>query len=92
MGSGEILPLGAVVLLGQAEKDKVERIRGIKSAAKLLPQLVIDGWNGEERERAVSLLLQLQQDIPIYRFECTNSRNAVVCLKDRLRKDGIIEG
>ena len=92
VGSGEILPLGAVVLLGQAEKDKAERIRGIKSAAKLLPQLVIDGWNGKEREQAVSLLLQLQQDIPTYRFDCTNSRNAVACLKDRLRKDGIIEG
>ena len=89
--SGEILPLGAVVLLAQAEKDQVEQMRGIKSAAKLRPQLVIDGWNGEEREQAVSLLLQLQQDIPIYLFECTNSRNAVVCLKDRLRKDGIIK-
>lgn len=92
VGSGEILPLGAVVLLVQAEKDKVERMRGIRSAAKLIPQLVIDGWNGEEKEEAVSLLLQLQQDIPIYLFECTNSRNAVECLKARLRKDGIIEG
>ena len=91
IGSGEILPLGAVVFLEQAEEDRIERMRGIRAAARLMPQIVMDGWDGEEKEQALTLLLQLQQQIPVYCFQCTDSRNAVRCLKEQLRKDGIIE-
>lgn len=88
--SGKILPLACVVLLSQAEENRAERLPSGKAIARLMPQLVMDGWSAEARTRGMELLLELLQSIPVYHLACTPDTEAVACLKHQLKKDGVI--
>ena len=69
----------------------MERMYGAGAIAALMPQLVIDIWSSQSRERAMELLIGLLQDIPIYHLHCTPTKESVDCLKEMLRKDGVLE-
>ena len=89
--STETTKLCAVVLLEQAKENRIEKLKGIKGAAHLMPQLVIDGWSVEARQRGIELLLALQGEVPFYRLFCTPDKKAVEVLKRQLIEDGMIE-
>lgn len=88
--SSEILPLGAVVLLAQNLENEIRRLKPGEALRKLLPQLIIDSWNPESRVAAVDLLIDLINRYPIYLLRCTPDENAVLCLEQQLKKDGVI--
>ena len=89
--SSAVNELGCVVYLSQAKENDVERMHGAGAIAALMPQLVIDIWSSQSRERAMELLIGLLKDIPIYHLHCTPTKEAVDCLKETLRKDGVLE-
>lgn len=88
--SGEARALGAIVLLEQAPENTVRRLRLREALPRLMAQLVIDVWNPDARTAAADQLLELGARIPIYLLRCTPDENAVVCLEQQLRKDGVI--
>lgn len=87
--STEVTNLKAIVLLGQAEKNYIERLKGASAIAMLLPQLVIDTWSGEARQKGAEALSELLKDVPVYKLFCTPDKRAVDILKRQLIEDGM---
>ncbi len=88
--SGEILPLGAIVVLGQKSENCIQKLTLKEILLKLLPQLVIDTWSAHARMLAMEQLLDCGSKYPVYLLECTPDEAAVVCLEQRLEMDGVI--
>jgi len=88
--SGERNKLGAVIILAQSGENRVCRLRPAMALAKLLPQMVIDGWNADAVALVTSQLLELIANYPVYQLECTPDQRAVRCLEEQLNMDGVI--
>lgn len=91
--SGEVHAAGCIVLVKQSQdgKNSIQRLRAGKAAAQLMPQLVIDPWNVNARERAAEDLFLLLEEIPVYQLTATMDEQAVVCLEEILKIDDICE-
>ena len=88
--SGEVNSLGAIVLLSQSLENSIHRLKPSHAFVKLLPQLVIDGWNPEAKELAAEQILDLLQNCPVYHLACTPDERAVICLENCLKEDGVL--
>ena len=88
--SGTVLPLGAIVLLGQDKENRVRRLSPKEALIKLFPQLIIETWNEQSRILAVEQLITYVSKYPVYLLECTPDERAVVCLEQQLKMDGVI--
>ena len=86
----EEAPLGAVVILKQGPENRIERMRMPRALKLLMEQTVSDVWNYEELTEIQSLWLELMELYPVYQLTCRPDREAVLCLKERLAKDGVI--
>jgi len=82
--------LGAVVILKQGNENRIERMRMSGALKLLMEQTVSDVWNCEELAEIQSLWLKLMELYPVYQLTCRPDREAVLCLKNRLAKDGVI--
>lgn len=91
VGSGEILPLGAVICLEQAESNEIRRLRPKEALQRLLPEMVICSWHPQMKVLAIEQLLLLMEKYPVYLFQCTKTESAVNCLETQLKEDGVIE-
>lgn len=89
--SGEVHTAGCIVLVKQSrnKKSSVKRLRAGKAMAQLMPQLVIDQWNVNARNQAAEDLSFLLEEIPVYQLTATMDEQAVVCLEETLKADGI---
>ncbi|MGN1181742.1 MAG: hypothetical protein ACI4SR_01960 [Faecalibacillus sp.] len=83
--------LGAIVILKQGKINVVERYNIAKMLSLLIEQIVLDTWNSEMKEKAMSLLVEVVKDIPVYVLTCTPDINAVMTLKKQLQKERVIE-
>ena len=90
IGSTEENRLGAIVALRQGPDDQVRRLGPAKALQRLMPLLVIDGWDPQARQTAAGQLLQLIGTVPVYDLVCTPQEAAVACLEKQLKKDGVI--
>lgn len=88
--SNTVNRLGALVVLSQAAKNSVHRKTASGAAVSLMPQIVFDSWSPAAESRAVELLLELAQAIPVYHLGCTPDLRAVTCLERQLVSDGIL--
>lgn len=88
--SGRVKLLGCIALLEQGIANEVYRLRPGKAISLLLEQVVMDCWSEEERMKAMELIIQLLQDIPVYRLVCTPDRRAVEVLEAKLIEDEVI--
>lgn len=89
--SGEVLPLGAVVLLAQGEKNEIRRLTPREALKMLLPQLVIAVWEPMSRVLAVEQIAALMETAPVYFLSCVPEETAVQCLEQQLCIDGVTE-
>lgn len=89
--SGEVYPLGCIVVLRQGDRNRAERLRGARAISMLLPQLVLDEWDADIRVRAIELLMSLLEHIPVYLYICTKERDAVDDLEKKLISDGVLD-
>lgn len=88
--SGVTQELGCIVLLEQGNYNAVKRINVAQMLGFLLEQTVFDCWNYKDKEIAVELLLQVIQEVPIYKLVCTPDKRAVDELYGTLRKEGVL--
>ncbi len=83
------LPLGAIILLGQAKQNTVTRIGGVEAISGLLGNVYLDFLVPEERIMCIDLLEKLVANIPVYRMWCTPDENAVIALENALIEGGL---
>ncbi len=88
--SGEVLPLGAVVLLQQGSINEIVEISYAKTIALLMEQMVIDVWSDKARTRGAVLATELLSEVPICLLSCTPDEAAVNCLEQWLIGKGVL--
>lgn len=85
VGSGQVQPLGCLVLLQQGSADQILPMKPTKAISLLMRQVIIDGWDPRSRSRAMELLAQVLGDVPVYQLTCTISERAVEILERTLQ-------
>lgn len=85
-----ILPLGAIILLGQSTENKVSRLTGVRALQAILQNVYLDLLAPNEQTRIFDLLIKLLETVPVYSFECTPDETAVDTLENALIDGGII--
>lgn len=88
--SNQRIPLGVIVVLRQGAENNVEHLKASKAFRYLMEQTVADAWDTEEMEVLKLLWMDLLEQYPVYLLTCRPEREAVRCLKNRLKKDGVI--
>lgn len=83
----ERLPLRAIVLLEQAEENRVRRHAPARAVQLLMAQTVLAQWDEAMRQSLLNEWLTLVQEIPIYRLQCRADQDAVLCLQRQLQID-----
>ena len=86
----EVQSLGAVVCLGQAEENRIVKLRPAGAVARLMQIALFDAWDPAVRDFAAEQLLGIVEAVPVYQLDCTPDETAVACLEEQLRKDGVI--
>ena len=80
----------AIVCLGQAKENTITRLRPAMAVACLMQMVLCDMWEPTVRIFVSEALLRIAGMIPVYQLDCTPDENAVICLENQLRKDGVI--
>lgn len=88
--SSSKLDLGAIVVLRQGPENEIYRLSARKATKYLMEQTVCNAWSGEEISGASRQWLEVLKRYPVYLLTCTADRNAVLCLKQQLLRDGVI--
>ena len=86
-----VLPLGAIILLGQSTENKISRLTGIRALQGILQNVYLDFLAPNEQVRIFDLLINLLGTVPVYSFECTPDKTAVDTLANALIDGGVIE-
>lgn len=81
---------GAIVVLSQGNSSRVRRCGGAEAMKALMEQAVTDVWNQELLGKLTEKIAELVSAVPVYFLACTPKEEAVRCLEDQLRKDGIL--
>lgn len=80
----EKAPLSAVVVLRQAEENRIRRLGMLEIIQKLYPETTVHQWEPDFIEKVLTLLTELAGEVPIYLLECRPDRGAVEAVKNVL--------
>ena len=80
----ESYPIRAIVMLSQAKEDFCELLPQNKSFTEVFSQITINRWNRSGLVKAMDLIEDLIQSVPVFHLGCTISENAVICLEKAL--------
>lgn len=75
------MPIKAIVMLSQAKENQVRKMKGREAFISLYSQITINQWNIPACQKAVDLIENILEEIPIYHLGCTISEKAVECLE-----------
>lgn len=84
IGENISLPLKAVVVLAQAPENTIERMAPTAALKAILPNVFVKQKVPQQYYRAVQLLLDMVQAVPVYLLACTPDERAVVLLEKTL--------
>lgn len=84
------VPIRAVVMLSQGEKNQVKRLDAAHAFRLMYGQITVNRWNQQANDRAMELLEELVIQVPVYHLSCTISEEAVTCLEEAVYGKGEI--
>ena len=84
-------PIGAIVILKQAKENRIEKISGSMVFGHLYPELSIHHWDERFVERAMTFLMEIIREIPVFLLECLPDESAVHLLYQTLKQEGILK-
>lgn len=93
-GSSEICnnvkyPITCIVVLSQAKENKIEELSYKDAFKKILSELTINYHNPIFVNQAMDFIDDLVKKVKIYHLACDISENAVNCLENKLKEDGL---
>ncbi len=83
-------PLGAIVLLSQAETNSIRRLGGAEALQEIMKNIYLDFIAPCERLKCADLIIELLSGVPVYHLSCTPDEEAVITLENELRNGGVI--
>lgn len=89
-GSSEIYvndnaPIKSIVVLRQASENKLEKLSKKDAFKWILSETTINFWDDDFTNRAVDLVLNLVEEIPVYMLSCRPDKEAVELLKKEIQ-------
>ena len=80
----EAAPLGAIVLLQQAQENNLRPLTQMEALSHLYPEFTIHRWDKAFVAKATDLCLQLLAQTPVYLLECRPDESAALLVKKGL--------
>ncbi|MBO7184384.1 MAG: hypothetical protein J6V34_01160 [Oscillospiraceae bacterium] len=81
------LPLKAIIVLSQANENRVERLSAGESIRALVSATELYPWDQEEIGMALNIAQNLAMEVPILKLSCRPDREAVEILRDYLEEN-----
>lgn len=79
-------PIGNLVMLAQAEENRVQRLTPAYAFRLIYPQVTVPSWEAQSAAHATDLLLDFISTVPVWRYACTKTPEAVTVLKQVLEQ------
>lgn len=83
----ESAPVAAIVTLSQGSENVIRRLSPMEALKKLLPECSSRRWDQNYMDQLLNVLLELVQQVPVYRLECRPDQGAVELLHDTITKE-----
>jgi hypothetical protein len=83
----EQYPVGAIVFLEQGSENAGCRLNGLEALKRLVSQMTINSWDKAFVDKAWTLAERMVQEVPVYRYRCDISKQAVTGLKSLLSSE-----
>ena len=80
----ENAPLVGIVVLRQAPFNRLQRIHAAEAMRYLLPEFTLHRWDTLFMNEAVTRIVTLLQEVPVYLLECLPDEQAVALLHHSL--------
>ena len=80
----KVMPLKAVVFIGQSPENFVEKMAKPQAVSRLLGEMSINRWNKEAVMQSYNLINSLACSVPMVCLKCNMEQSAVVALKNFL--------
>lgn len=77
----KIVPLEAIVYLGQENKTTVEQLDFANGFKKVWEGCTVNVWDREDLSRALDIIQKIIMQVPVYHLKCTPDESAVVALE-----------
>ena len=77
-------PLQAIVVLAQGRENILQPLRGAEAVRHLMSGVICPPWHSEDREKALSLVLDIAKSVPVFHLSCLPHETAVACLEAAL--------
>lgn len=77
-------PLYAIVMLEQGKRNDLERLKPMEAFSLMYSQITIPDWDRELILKNMELLEDIVQNIPVWKYSCTKTPDAVEVLKKAL--------
>lgn len=81
----ESAPVGAVVVLGQAQENRLQPLNAAQALRSIYPEVSIHRWDRRFTTEATELLLDLLSHVPVFSLECQPNESAVTLLKEGMQ-------
>lgn len=79
----EKYPIKAIVILQKSADNKLYRV-GIRGFTNIFSQIILNNWDAKFCEKAMDLVMEVCQKIPVYVYQCTKETKAVDVLYQEL--------
>ncbi len=85
----EVYPVKAIVILSQAKDNAIYTPTTKECIKKLLREITVNYHNIQFLNQALDFIDDVIKHVPIYHLECDISEDAVICLENKLKEDGL---
>ena len=84
-------PLKAIVILDKGTENYPMQV-GMKGFQKVFSQITVNPWDKEFCNKAMDLVMEVCNEVPIYYYSCTKTQEAVDVLYQEFVEKGILNG
>lgn len=84
-------PLRAIVILNKGTENFFQEV-GIRGFSNLLSQVTVNPWDKTFCNMAMNLVIDVCNEVPIYFYSCTKTKEAVDVLYQEFIEKGILNG
>lgn len=85
----EEYPIKAIVILSQAKVNTIQIPSTNECIKKLLREITVNYHNMQFLDQALNFIDDIIKNVPIYHLQCDISEDAVICLENKLKEDGL---
>lgn len=83
--------LKAIVILDKGPINQLSQV-GIRGFSNVFSQITVNPWDKEFCEKAMNLVIDVCNEVPVYYYSCTKTKEAVDVLYKEFIEKGILNG